>query len=44
MGGVWQISLCGCRGQLILHNETDGSENNLEFYSLASQHLLQGCL
>ena len=34
MGGVWQISLCGCRGQLLLHNETDGSENNLEFYTV----------
>ena len=34
MGGVWQISLCGCRGQLLLHNETDESEINLEFYTV----------
>ena len=34
MGGVWQTSLCGCRGQLLIHNETDGIELNLEFYTV----------
>ena len=34
MGGVWQISLCGCHGQLLIHNETDGIELNLEFYTV----------
>ena len=34
MGGVWQISLCGCHGQLLLHNETNGREINLEFYTV----------